>query len=132
MPKRRRVIPGLVGGKRPEPPPPRKPYAVHQLNGLTLVIPPAPPTRNGPPRPGTLDAGGAYRLRLLAGRPEPVGNDHLAYIYAAGPYTVAAIYRDYGASGQPAAYGPYGPDLVIYTPNGGTVKPGRGYYLRGL
>lgn len=129
---KKRARPGLVGGLRPAPPPPRKPYAASALNGATLVVTPAPPTRRGPAaRPGTLGAGGAYRLRLLAGRPVPLPGGGVAYVYAAGPYTVAAPYAAPGASAPAAGYGPYGPALTVYGPGGATLPAAR-YYLRGL
>ena len=127
---KRKTLPGLIAGVRPAPPPPRKPYAVNALNGATLVIPPAPPTRRGPPGPNTLGAGGAYRLRLLSGK-TPLPNGALAYVYAAGPYTVAAPYSGPGASAPALAYGPYGPALTVYGPGGAVLPPSR-YYLRGL
>ena len=132
MAKRPKPLAGLVGGVRPAAAPPRRPYAASALNGATLVIPPAPPTRRGPPRPGTLAAGGAYRMRLLAGRPVPLAGGGVAYVYAAGPYTVAAPYAGLGASAGALAAGPYGPALTVYAPGGAVLPPGRGYYLRGL
>lgn len=121
--KRRRVYPTAAPYSGPPP-------GATALNGLTLVIPPAPPTRKRPPAPGSLAAGGAYRLRKLPGSVTLPGGG-LAYVYAAGPYTVAAAYTGPGPAAPPLAYGPYGPALTVYAPGGGKLPASRGYYLRG-
>lgn len=128
--KPNRPRPGYVNGRRGPPPAySGPPPAVTALNGLTLVIPPAPPTRRrGTPAKG-LGAGGAYRLRLLSGK-APLPGGGYAYVYAAGPYTVAAPYEP-GTPAAPRGYGAYGPALTVYGPGGAVIPPGRGYYLRG-
>lgn len=100
------------------------------LNGVTLVITPAPATRARGPAVTGLAAGGAYRLRRLPGK-TPLPNGGVAYIYAAGPYTVSAPYADPGPGAAPLTYGPYGPGLTVYGPSGAVLPPAR-YYLRGL
>lgn len=100
------------------------------LNGVTLVVTPAPATRARGPATTGLAAGGAYRLRRLSGYTRLPGGG-VAYVYAAGPYTVSAPYAAPGPGAAPATYGPYGPGLTVYGPGGAVMPPAR-YYLRGL